>query len=109
MRSLTLPLTLAASLIAATSAYAASPSSTMSGDKMTAGSTTSGSAKKLHVATGKIKSIDTAANTLTLTNGKTFMLPADFTTSSVKTGERVQVRYAMNGKQMSATTVKAAK
>ena len=127
MRSLTLPLTLAASLIAGAPAFAASPSmakdamshgstaaGTMSSGSMSGGSMSKGSIKhvasaKAHETTGRIKSVDAAARTLTLTDGKTFVLPADLTTSSVKTGEHVRVSYLVNGKTMSATHVRAVK
>ncbi|MBP0615982.1 DUF1344 domain-containing protein [Jiella mangrovi] len=116
MRSLTLPLTLATSLLIGTSAFAASPTMSGSSTANDAMSTSATSHKmatkhatvaKTHVASGKIRSIDAKANTLTLTNGKKFLLPADFTKSSVKTGEHVRISYMMAGKHMSATAVKA--
>ncbi|MBO0905768.1 DUF1344 domain-containing protein [Jiella sonneratiae] len=119
MRRLTLSATLAAGLIAATSAFAASPtmsSDAMAGSSKSATATSSATPMKhvaaktsTHVATGKIKSIDTAANMLTLTNGKKFTLPADFAATSYKTGERVKVKYQTGGKQMAALSVVAAK
>ena len=127
MRSLTIPLTLAASLIAGAPAFAASPSmakdamsngssssGAMSSGSMQGGSMSDGSVKhmasaKAHETTGRIKSVDAAARTLTLTDGKTFVLPADLTASSVKKGEHVRVSYLMNGKTMSATHVRAVK
>ena len=120
MRSLTLPLTLAACLIAGAPAFAASSSmsnDTMSKGTMSGGTMSSGSAAKhvasnktsTHVTTGKIKSIDTATNMLTLTNGKKFTLPSEMTTSSLKSGERVKVSYRTGGKSMEATSVVAAK
>ena len=128
MRSLTLGL--AASLLAGTTAFAASSSmsndamsgattsgkamsgKSMSGDTMSPGATSKHMAStqtSTHVTTGKIRSIDTAANTLTLSSGKKFLLPANFSATSVKAGERVKVSYQMAGKQMSATSVRAAK
>ncbi|MAU98051.1 MAG: hypothetical protein CMP81_19605 [Fulvimarina sp.] len=132
MRSLTIPLTLAASLIAGAPAFAASPSmakdamsngssssgamssGSMQGGSNAGGSMSDGSVKhmasaKAHETTGRIKSVDAAARTLTLTDGKTFVLPADLTASSVKKGEHVRVSYLMNGKTMSATHVRAVK
>ena len=130
MRHLTLPLALAASLIAGTSAFAASStmsndaasSGTMSGNSMSSdtmsGHTAPGTMSTKHMAstktsthvmTGKIKSVDTASNMLVLTNGKKFMLPADFMSASVKKGEKVKVSYRMDGKNRAATAVSAAR
>ncbi|ORE92791.1 DUF1344 domain-containing protein [Aurantimonas sp. 22II-16-19i] len=127
MRSLTIPLTLAACLIAGAPAFAASPSmaqdamshgttpsGSMSSGAMSGGAMSKGSVKhvasaKAHEATGRIKSVDAAARTLTLADGKTFVLPADVTASAVKTGEHVRVSYLMNGKTRSATSVRAMK
>ncbi|MCE7030749.1 DUF1344 domain-containing protein [Jiella avicenniae] len=120
MRSLTLPLTLAASLIAGAPAFAASstmPNDTMSKGTMSGGAMPSASTAKhlasnktsTHVTTGKIKSIDAATNVLTLTNGKKFTLPSDLSASSLKSGERVKISYRTSGKSMAATSVVAAK
>jgi Cu/Ag efflux protein CusF len=58
-------------------------------------------------AAGVIKSIDAKANTITLADGKSYVLPAKFDIKSLKTGEKVTVTYDMKGKEMVATGVKA--
>ncbi|MBO0661536.1 DUF1344 domain-containing protein [Jiella sp. MQZ9-1] len=115
MRSLTLPLTLAASLLVGTSAFAAT-STTTSTDaaKKPAAKVHVASkhvAKKhtaaLHVSTSKIKILDTGK--LTLANGKTFVLPAKIVVADLKVGDTVKVSYHMKGKERTATTVKVVK
>ena len=59
-------------------------------------------------ATGVIKTIDTKANSITLTDGKTYGLPAGFAVNTLKTGEKVSLVYDMKNNQMVATSVKAA-
>ncbi len=115
MRSLTLPLiTAAAALAFGAPAFAASSTMSKSAatNEMSSGTTAkhvASNAASTHVTTGKIKSIDTADNMLTLTNGKMFKLPADFRSTSLKAGEHVKVSYHTSGKTMSATSVVAAK
>lgn len=56
-------------------------------------------------AEGTIKSIDTKAHTLTLSDGKVYMLPANFKDPGLKIGEKVSVVWAMKGTQYEATAV----
>jgi Protein of unknown function (DUF1344) len=56
---------------------------------------------------GAIKAIDAKANTITLADGKVFILPAKFDLKTIKVGEKVTVTYDMKGKDMIATLVKA--
>lgn len=56
--------------------------------------------------TGTIKTIDEKANTITLADGKLFVLPAKFDHKTIKVGEKVTLTYDMKGKEMLATAVK---
>lgn len=58
-------------------------------------------------ASGVIKTIDTKANSITLVDGKTYLLPAGFAINSLKAGEKVAVVYDMKNNKMVATSVKA--
>ena len=58
-------------------------------------------------ASGVIKTIDTKANSITLADGKTYLLPAGFAINSLKAGEKVAVVYDMKNNKMVATSVKA--
>ncbi len=55
--------------------------------------------------TGTIKSIDTAAKTITLDNGQTFQLGTGVQASTLKVGEKVKVTYTGSGASMQATAV----
>lgn len=57
--------------------------------------------------TGIIKSIHFKSHTITLSNGKTYTLPARFVIKKLKTGERVSVAYIVKNKHFVATSVKA--
>lgn len=57
---------------------------------------------------GVIKTIDAKANTITLADGKTFVLPAGFVITTLKAGEKVAVVYDMKNNQMVASSVKTA-
>ena len=56
-------------------------------------------------AEGTIKSIDMKAHTLTLSDGKVYILPANFKDPGLKVGEKVSVAWAMKGTQHEATAV----
>jgi Cu/Ag efflux protein CusF len=57
--------------------------------------------------TGAIKSIDAKANTITLADGKTFILPKGFKLETLKAGEKVVVAYEVKSGKMEAVSVKA--
>ena len=57
---------------------------------------------------GVIKTIDAKANTITLADGKTFVLPSGFVITTLKAGEKVAVVYDMKNNQMVASSVKTA-
>jgi Cu/Ag efflux protein CusF len=57
---------------------------------------------------GVIKTIDAKAKTITLADGKTFVLPAGFVITTLKAGEKVAVVYDMKNNQMVASSVKTA-
>jgi Cu/Ag efflux protein CusF len=56
---------------------------------------------------GAIKAIDVKADTVTLADGKAFVLPAKFDIKTIKVGEKVSVTYDMKDKTMVATAVTA--
>jgi len=56
-------------------------------------------------ATGSITAVDTAAGTVTLDNGSTFALPANFDAASLQVGTKVTVTYEDVGGRMTATTI----
>lgn len=56
-------------------------------------------------ASGVVKSFDLKAHTLTLADGKIYQLPANYSTPTLKAGEKVTVHWKMNGTAMEATTV----
>ncbi|MGB9141057.1 MAG: DUF1344 domain-containing protein [Aestuariivirga sp.] len=57
--------------------------------------------------TGAIKSIDAKANSITLADGKTFILPKGFKLETLKAGEKVVVAYEVKSGKMEAVSVKA--
>ncbi len=61
-------------------------------------------------ATGTIQSMDDAANSVTLYDGNTYILPQGMTTASLKLGESVTIEYSKGGDQSQpvATSVKPA-
>lgn len=59
-------------------------------------------------ATGKIKSLDTTKDTVTLDNGSTYMAPKSMKLSGFKVGEKVTVSYSTSGGKMDATSIKPA-
>ncbi len=57
-------------------------------------------------ASGAIKSIDATAGTVTLADGQTYQLPADFDAASLQVGQDVTITYDEgSGGMMTATTV----
>lgn len=58
-----------------------------------------------NVATGTIKSLDSKAMTLTLSNGQIYHLPRNFKLASLKAGEKVKVTWSMKGKDYDATAI----
>jgi Cu/Ag efflux protein CusF len=59
-------------------------------------------------AQGMIKSIDSKAETITLSDGHTYQLPKGFKLDSFKVGEKVSVLWEMKGGKYEASEVKAA-
>lgn len=57
---------------------------------------------------GTIKSIDTAAISVTLDNGTVYMLPKTFKLADFKVGEKVKVQWDMLGTVHEATAMTAA-
>ena len=53
--------------------------------------------------TGSIKSIDAAAGTITLDNGKAYKLPATVKAADWKVGDKVKVTYDEKDGQLSVT------
>ncbi|KQS96364.1 MULTISPECIES: DUF1344 domain-containing protein [unclassified Rhizobium] len=56
-------------------------------------------------ATGTVRAFDAKAQTLTLKDGTSYMLPASFKDPGIKVGEKVKVAYEMIGKKHQATAV----
>lgn len=52
-----------------------------------------------------VKSIDLKAHTLTLANGISYVLPPTFKDPGLKVGQKVNVKWQMNGKAYDATSV----
>jgi Cu/Ag efflux protein CusF len=59
-------------------------------------------------ATGKIKSLDTSKDMITLDNGSSYMAPKGMNLSNFKVGEKVTVSYTKAGDKMDATSIKPA-
>ncbi len=59
-------------------------------------------------ATGKIKSIDQKAMSITLDNGKSYQLPKGFKLEGFKIGEKVSVLWSEVGGKYEASQVKMA-
>lgn len=57
--------------------------------------------------TSTIKSIDLKTHTLTLANNVAYALPVSFSNPALKAGQRVTVKYEMNGKAYRADSVVA--
>ena len=56
---------------------------------------------------GVIKTIDAKSNSITLADGKDYVLPAKFDIKTLKTGEKVSITYDVKDNKMVATAVKA--
>ena len=56
-------------------------------------------------ATGAIKSIDMTAKTVTLEDGKVYVLPTNFDTASIKVGDKVKINFDEADGKMTATEV----
>ena len=59
-------------------------------------------------ATGKIKTIDTTKDTVTLDNGTTYAAPSTVKLSDLKGGEKVTVDYTTSSGKMQINTIKPA-
>jgi uncharacterized protein (AIM24 family) len=59
-------------------------------------------------ATGKIKSLDTTKDMVTLDNGSSYMAPKSVKLSDFKVGEKVKVGYTKTGDKMDITSIKPA-
>jgi Cu/Ag efflux protein CusF len=57
-------------------------------------------------ATGKIKSLDTTKDMVTLDNGSTYIAPKTTKLSDFKVGEKVTVSYAKTGGKMDVSSIK---
>jgi hypothetical protein len=57
-------------------------------------------------ATGKIKSMDTTKDMVTLDNGASYMAPKSVKLSDFKIGEKVTVSYTKAGDKMDVTSIK---
>lgn len=55
--------------------------------------------------TGMIKALDLAKHTLTLANDITYVLPATFKDPGLKVGEKVTIKWQMNGTAYDAQSV----
>jgi Cu/Ag efflux protein CusF len=56
---------------------------------------------------GTIKSIDSTKHQVTLSDGKTFVVPASMKLNNYKVGEKVRVTYQTKNGQMAATDIRA--
>jgi hypothetical protein len=55
-------------------------------------------------ATGAIKTIDTKARTVTLTDGKVYVLPDKFDAAQLKVGQTIKVTFSMKaGRNLAAS------
>jgi uncharacterized protein (AIM24 family) len=59
-------------------------------------------------ATGKIKSLDTTKDMITLDSGSSYMAPKGVKLSNFKVGEKVTVNYTKAGDKMDITSIKPA-
>ena len=58
-----------------------------------------------HTDTGTVKTVNATAKTVTLDDGKTFVLPKSAKADQLTTGEKVKVSYVMKGSKMDATSI----
>jgi Cu/Ag efflux protein CusF len=59
-------------------------------------------------ATGKIKSLDTTKDMVTLDNGSSYWAPKSMKLSDFKVGQKVTVSYTKAGDKMDVTSIKPA-
>ena len=59
-------------------------------------------------ATGKITSVDTSKDMITLDNGSSYVAPKSMKLSDFKVGEKVTVSFTKAGDKMDATSIKPA-
>ncbi len=59
-------------------------------------------------ATGRIKSLDTTKDVITLDDGSTYMAPKSVKLSDFKVGEKVMISYSKTGDKMDITSIKPA-
>jgi uncharacterized protein (AIM24 family) len=59
-------------------------------------------------ATGKIKSLDTSKDMVTLDSGSSYVAPKSVNLSNFKVGEKVTVSYTKAGDKMDITSIKPA-
>jgi Cu/Ag efflux protein CusF len=59
-------------------------------------------------ATGKITSVDTSKDMITLDNGSSYMAPKSMKLSDFKVGEKVTVSFTKAGDKMDVTSIKPA-
>ncbi|HTZ65887.1 MAG TPA: DUF1344 domain-containing protein [Roseiarcus sp.] len=59
-------------------------------------------------ATGKIKSLDTTKDMVTLDNGSSYWAPKSVKLSDFKVGQKVTVSYTKAGDKMDVTSIKPA-
>ena len=59
-------------------------------------------------ATGKIKSLDTTKDMVTLDNGSSYWTPKSVKLSDFKVGQKVTVSYTKAGDKMDVTSIKPA-
>jgi Cu/Ag efflux protein CusF len=59
-------------------------------------------------ATGVIKSIDTAKDTITLADGATYWAPATMKLSTFKVGQKVAITYSQSNGKMEVSAMKPA-
>lgn len=59
-------------------------------------------------ATGKIKSLDTTKDMVTLDSGSSYIAPKSVKLSNFKVGEKVTVSYTKAGDKMDITSIKPA-
>ncbi|HEY1781602.1 MAG TPA: DUF1344 domain-containing protein [Roseiarcus sp.] len=57
-------------------------------------------------ATGKIKTLDTSKDMVTLDNGSSYWAPKSMKLSDFKVGEKVTVSYTKTGDKMDMTSIK---
>jgi PDZ domain-containing secreted protein len=59
-------------------------------------------------ATGTIASIDKKGDSITLVDGKTFVLPDGIEAETLKVGEKVTITYSTKASKLAASSIKPA-